>query len=373
MNRKSLLSAAVALAIAGPAAADMRPLSIAELDQITAGTDGEEGGSAGHATGGVLVANNSSALIDEVATVDLGGTAQTDARGVNIVNAARSLVANGVNVWDGQFAAGEYDVELDVSQSNLIDQGQATRSATVVGYARDANSIENSTAYSRTLNEDTVDLVSDVHVDTSHQVLGQSVNVGLGVGVAGRVGIELGEAAIGFDLTATSTIETLVDVNGTINLPRPFGPMQANGTLDSTITNSGSASFNVTTPTLSLDAIGSVCYTKLGICDASADDNSVYITDSETDETFDLDTEGALSIAGAEAEYLVIDEASLELTVDNGVFLASGAQENIRAVNAVNAVGSLVANGVNVSRTVFDGGVADPLDLSQRNIVVQRH
>ena len=192
MKRKSLLSAAVALAISGPAAADMRPLSIAELDRITAGTGGEESGSAGHAAGGVLVANNSSALVDEIATVDLGGTAQTDARGVNIVNTASSLVANGVNVWDGQFAAGDYDVELDVNQSNFIDQGQATRSATVVAYERAANSVEASTSNVTTQNLDTVDLVSDVHVDTSHQVLGQSVNVGLGVGVAGRARIGVG-------------------------------------------------------------------------------------------------------------------------------------------------------------------------------------
>jgi hypothetical protein len=203
-------------------------------------------------------------------------------------------------------------------------------------------------------------------------VIGQSVNVGLGVGVAGRVDIELGAAEIGVDVEAQSLIETNVGVNGTINLPKPFGPMQANGNLDNTIDINGSVSFNVTTPPITVNAVGSVCYTKLGLCTASADDNSIYQTDATRDETHDLSIDGALSVNSAEAEYLVIDESTLDLITDHGVTLASGAQANLAAVNAVNAVGSMVANGVNVSRTQFDGSALMPVDLSQRNVVVQR-
>jgi hypothetical protein len=191
------------------------------------------------------------------------------------------------------------------------------------------------------------------------------------VGLAGRVGVDLDAASIDFELGATSELHTNVDVNGTINLPRPFGAMEANGNLDSSIINSGSVSLNVDTPPVSIDAIGSVCYTKLGVCEASADDNSTYQTDTTHAETVNREVRGAVAMEGAQAEYVVIDDSSLELVSGQTLTLASGAQSGVTAMNVVNAVGSMVANGVNVSRTRVESGSGLPAELSQRNVVVQ--
>ena len=147
--------------------------------------------------------------------------------------------------------------------------------------------------------------------------------------------------------------------------------MEANGQLESSISNSGSVSIDVLTPAVSIDAIGSVCYTKLGICSAVSDDNSTYQTDSTRDETWTLDSSGALSVDEASAEYIVIDESSLDLVTGHSLTLASDAQSNLAAINAVNAVGSMVSNGVNVSRIQLDGGTAMPGGLVQSNVVWQ--
>ena len=61
----------------------------------------------------------------------------------------------------------------------------------------------------------------------------------------------------------------------------------------------------------------------------------------------------------AQAEYIVVDESQIDVTASYLVQLSGGAQSGLRAMNAVNAAGSAVANGVNVARS---GGGA--LELS---------
>jgi hypothetical protein len=363
--RYSTCAVMLLLAGYGSAAADMRPLNDEQLNTITAGS-----ADVAHAAGGFAVANGSAATVDESNVLTLETEAQAGARAVNLVNTADALVAQATNIWDGRFQAGGAG-DTTVDQSNLVVQTQATRSAALAGYQRGVDETTNDTLNTTTSNLDTIDLVSDVSVDTNHQILGQSVNVGLGVGVAGRVGIELDAASIDVGLDVESRLETSVGVNGTINLPKPFGAMEADGQLDSEIVNGGSVHLNVDTPPVSIDAIGSVCYTKLGLCEATADDNSTYQTNSTHDETHAREVQGAVTLAGVGAEYIVIDESNLQLTTGHSLTLASGAQSNVTALNVVNAVGSLVANGVNVSRTVVESGAVMPPVLVQRNVVIQ--
>jgi hypothetical protein len=368
-----ILWTVILLTIAGSAASEMRELQNDTLRNVTAGTDNDHpADNANHAPGGIVVANGSAATVDETSEIVLDTDAQNSARGVNIVNASKSLVAQGVNIWDGNFLNTNAALDPTIDQSNMVVQSASTRSASVQNYERDSNSTETSTLSTTANNTDTVDLVSEVMVDTSHTVLGQNVNIGLGVGLAGRVGIDLGAATIDVGLSATSDIDIGIGVSGEIDLPWPLGTMTADGQLDMRIINSGEFNVNVETPPIQIDAIGAVCYTKLGVCTASADDNSTYSTSTTSDESFELDIRGALSVDQVRAEYIVIDESTLDVTSGHSIRLASGAQSNLAAVNAVNAVGSLVANGVNVSRTSLDGGdLAMPLNLSQRNIIIQ--
>lgn len=369
MENIRVLSAVVLLTVAGSATAEMRELKNETLNNITAGTDYDRDN---HAPGGTVVANGSSATVNENNEVVLDNDAQSAAKGVNVINAAKSLVGHGVNIWDGKFLDSSAALEPTIDQSNMVVQSAATRSASVQDYERDANSTELSTLSTTANNTDTIDLVSDVMVDTSHTVLGQNVNIGLGVGLAGRVGIDLGVANIDVGLAATSDIIIGMKVMGDVDLPWPLGTMTVDGQLDMRMITSGEFNVNIATPSIEIDAIGAVCYTKLGVCSASADDNSTYSTNTTSDESFALDIRGALSVDEIHAEYIVIDESTLDLTSGNSIRLATGAQSNLAAVNAVNAVGSLVANGVNISRTALDGGeITMPLNLTQRNVIIQ--
>ncbi len=368
--RYTTCSIVMLLTALGSAEADMRPLDDEQLDVVTAGTASAPADGARHATGGFLVANAATAAVDESNALTLESEAQSGARALNLVNTADTLITQGVNVWDGRFQGGDAG-GVEVEQANLVVQRETTRSASLSGYGRGANEATSDTLSTTTRNLDTIDLVSDVSVDTNHQLLGQSVNIGLGVGLAGRVGIDIDAASIDVGLEAESRLATSVGVNGTINLPRPFGSMQANGQLESEIVNSGSVSIEVDTPPVSIDAIGSVCYTKLGLCQASADDNSTYQTDATHDEAHARTVQGAVTLESAGAEYIVVDESNLTLSSGHTLTLASGAQSNATGLNVVNAVGSMVANGVNVSRTVVETGSAVPPSVSQRNVVIQ--
>ena len=73
-------------------------------------------------------------------------------------------------------------------------------------------------------------------------------------------------------------------------------------------------------------------------------------------------------IEDAQAEYIVVDDSKIDVETNYGITLAGSAQSNLRALNAVNAAGSAVANGVNISRTpTVTGGQV--MALSQQNVI----
>ena len=77
----------------------------------------------------------------------------------------------------------------------------------------------------------------------------------------------------------------------------------------------------------------------------------------------------SLAVGAQFGVILVVDGSTLTANSSYSVALAGNAQGNVRAVNLVNAAGSVVANSVNVSRTPT---VGPNLNLSQVNTIVQR-
>lgn len=72
----------------------------------------------------------------------------------------------------------------------------------------------------------------------------------------------------------------------------------------------------------------------------------------------------------AQAEYIVVNDSRLAVTTNSTLSLSGTAQSNLTAMNAVNATGSAVANGVNVARTGMLSGV-NLLALNQSNVINQ--
>jgi hypothetical protein len=90
--------------------------------------------------------------------------------------------------------------------------------------------------------------------------------------------------------------------------------------------------------------------------------------------TFDLDLSigslvwsGAMELANADAEYVVVDNSKLDVTEDYKIALSGSAQNKISAANVVNAAGSIIGIGTNVARTPAD---SDSLHFSQINTIV---
>jgi hypothetical protein len=104
-------------------------------------------------------------------------------------------------------------------------------------------------------------------------------------------------------------------------------------------------------------------------------DNSVIETEETTQESSETFVGGGteevrspFALADAQAEYVVVDDSKIDVESNYGITLAGAAQSELRALNAVNAAGSAVANAVNISRTPSLTATAS-LSLVQRNVV----
>lgn len=363
-----LLTAGAAFAGDTPDSKKPRKLADRQLDTVTAGNTETDGG------GGAIVANGSTAKLKKGGSLSLDGGAQQDTRSLNLVNAADSGVANAVNVWDGRLDTQTVATTLNVDQNNLVNQNQS-RSGSLPLYNRTQPNVDSTEKVKSSLNLDTSskitvdhrdiqttettrDLTTNGEVNAISTILGQSVQAGKGIAGSGDIQVD-------FD-------------GGSISI---MGTMSAGGSsgFDGTVT------FDWVLPKLSVDFNGSICAVMNGSCKVNGTLNETSKTSNDkslVDETLITEkrieslerdaTEkyrGALKIENALAEFIVVDDSTLELDQQYSVSLSGTSQQNARALNLVNAAGSVIANAVNVARTPTVGPV---LNLNQINVVNQR-
>jgi hypothetical protein len=373
LNPFLLIVSVTALLCSGLALADPLRLSDNVLDGVTAGTaDNPVQGS-----GGAIVGNNSEATLLLTGTLDLADKAQSGARGLNVVNSSESTVANGVNIWDGKLPdgakAGE-NGDFKVRQENVVHQEQR-RVALLPSYERSGanrsetwteDSTHQSSSTSNTSNEalnvettsSTRNLTSKGEVDTESTVLDQEIKGGQGVAGAGDIGITFAGGQVEFDAHAQAETGK-AGLDGHLNL-------------------------KVTLPAFSVDFNGAGCAVEIGSCNAegtldetsdTSSDHSVTTTAKTTDDSSETfvgggtkDVRSPFSLSDAQAEYIVVDDSKLDVESNYGITLAGSAQADLRALNAVNAAGSAVANAVNISRTPSLTALSS-MSLVQSNII----
>jgi hypothetical protein len=388
--RIALLSAAVAALVGSAAVAGPVPLTDSALDRVTAGGTGE----ALQGSGGTIVGNDSEAVLVLTGTLDLSDEAQSGARGLNVVNSSESTVANGVNVWDGQLPSGATpgtNGEFSVSQENAVYQEQR-RVSLLPSYERSGanrssswteDSTESSTTTSIARNEvrdletenTTRALTSSGNVDTQSTVLGQEIKGGKGIAGAGDLQVNFDAGTFTYELDGT------INVGGTIV---DNGTTETQTATDGGVILTGSVLLTLELPELDVAFNGAGCAVMMGSCEgqgtlnetsAIASDQTVITTTEATAEsegTFDgggsKEVRAAFALADAQAEYIVVDDSSLDVQSNYGISLAGSAQADLRALNAVNAAGSAVANAVNISRTPSLSATA-ALGLVQSNVI----
>lgn len=329
------------LAMAGPV-----QLTDQQLERIAAGSTDYHSGQAVQASGGVIVGNSSAAKIDNAGDVAINDGVQQGVAAVNLVNSAQSSVANGVNVWDGRLESQSAATNLDVQQSNSIAQDQS-RTASLPNYVRTGANVD----HSYTESTETTHTGS---VDTAQHVLGQDLQGGMGVSIAGQLDADLTGGSINLSNHISGSFSGTVDGSGGL-----FGNIKTSGT--TTVEASTDQSLIWILPDLTLSLKGAGCYVEIGSCDSSGSYKSASTETSSTRSPFMMEN--------AKAEYIVVDGSTLIATNNYSVALSGSAQSQARAVNLANAAGSVLANAVNISRTPT---VGPNLNLAQINTIVQR-
>ena len=375
------------------------------MDEVTAGNTAEGGG--------VVVGNSSGAVVSRMDGIDLSGEAQSDAKGLNIVNSTESAVANTTNIWEGSgvTAAGEghnTDSEVVVNQVNEVSQKQA-RTATISGYSRsEADTIElvdRSGSDSHTTrivdSNDTTAIFEETRIsntDTTGNVntrikfnIGNKFdfegNLGQGVAVSGHNEIEFDGGSADIALVIAGGISVGADTADFNELVKITGLNLGDTGVAAGINAEAQISLvtHVELPKFKIVMDGAGCGVVLGSCNASSitseithtrtDDSTLDIMEnlqsgqSSYSEALTTIYRSPFELKSARAEYIVIDDSTLELDSDVTLELSDSAQKDVKGMNIVNAIGSNVANGTNVSRTKKFEGSRATLVLNQVNNV----
>lgn len=385
------------------AMADLTELEASDLDRVTAA--GHDSDRSPAPNGGAIVGNGSSAILNSTGEVIIGDGSQVDAQALNMVNASESTVANGVNVFNGNAteAATIDSLSYNVEQLNSVTQDQR-RLSSLPGYERGANidssfTESSSSEYSSSASvfDEVIDLertfvldeaITDGSFDRSSaptlriEIEGD-VQVGrerlleTGVTDGGLFSVDVDQYDVEFNVPSAAN-----SVGVVFNGGMEYETAPAVFDLDTDVLD-----ITITTPAVffSFDAMGCVAVNGNCSIEGSRTESSETISDHSTLYTSDESSSGsttssrsgsesvqaAFELRDAQAEYIVVDESTIDVTATYIVSLSGGAQSGLRAMNVVNAAGSAVANGVNVA--VMKAGVlesASPvLNLSQSNII----
>ena len=407
MNKLSRILGYVCVLACAPfsssALADFTELETSDLDMVTAA--GHDYDKSPAPNGGAIIGNGSSAILNSTGEVIIGDGSQVDAQALNMVNASESTVANGVNIFNGNATeAASFDsLSYNVEQLNSVTQDQR-RLSSLPGYDRGANIdstfMESGTSEhtsSTSVFDEVIDLersfvldeaTTDGNFDRSSaptlriEVEG-AIQVGRerllepGMGDGGIFSVDVTQYDVEFNAPSAASSVGVV-FNGEVGYTKEAAVLE----FDTEILD-----ITITTPRIdfNFDAMG--CVAVNGSCtidgsrtestDMISDHSTLYTLDESSSDSSTSSSSGSESIQAAfelrdaQAEYIVVDESTIDVTATYIVNLSGGAQSGLRAMNVVNAAGSAVANGVNVA--VMKAGVLESsspvLNLSQTNII----
>lgn len=369
-----------------------------EMDSITAGSLGNNTEN----NGGVITSTHSSSVFNTNTKIVIRDNVQQVSKGINLVNSNNSMVANTMNLWDGNvvsFAPVDtgYQRELEINQVNNINQS-LQRNAMMTGYSRPGNeytNIEKHSKHEAYLNE-TADIhamsnnyqemnntftSSDSKVNTLTKFsLGNKIhfegNLGQGVAVAGHANFMLDGGSIEIGTTLGSGIGESTTIGNDL------GSVSAGFNISASI----GLTAKVDLPKMNIVIDGAGCGVVMGSCHALntvAKFNSINFNQSQldvienhrsadnsySDEHIQV-SRSAVSVDKAKADYIVIDDSKLNLDSDISLELAGNAQKDAEGMNIVNAAGSNVANSTNISRASQFKTQRSSLVLNQFNTVI---
>jgi hypothetical protein len=370
-------SAVAASVLAGSALAEPVALSDAELADVAAGYYAPSPS----VRDGVIVGNAAVADIHAASAVTLDAAAQSGTKAVALVNGAHSDVGNGSNVWDGRAVT---DGAVVLQENHILQQGPAAawlgdwqlqdvnveRRRTETFDSAFSGGIQPQVfTFTGSVTTDTLTTTTDSEGNktttpsTSTTQLTETLKIGRGVAMAGEVDIASGAGGITFSETVDSTVDTKATASFSIGIWKFKYTVSETTTVH--VEESGGISGGIELPPFSLKAKGVFCQALIGSC---LPYTGRYSSDSHTEET----TLIPARLQGASAGRIVMSDGELREDIDSSVTLKDGAQRDVTAVHLVNATGSRLANGLNVSRGIGTTTLPRAMGLQQHNQINQR-
>jgi hypothetical protein len=309
-------------------------------------------------TGGVIATGPASVKMTNSGLVHLTDKAQEEVRGVNVTNAAESIVGNGVNVWAGRLAdqAANGLVPLIVNstfqfdQQNAIGQSQA-RSASLGESAHFQTNVDTLDKASASINGTANVTKGNTSVDVLFGAVTYSSDKGRGLAAAGDATLEVdaGKVSINPNVSITTTASAVF------------------GLIEGEVSSQASMPITFDLPELRLDVNAAACVADDGAsCSATRNDSA----SSEKSST--IASAPTSKVANARAEYILIGGGDLTVDAKNEVILANDAQRAARGVNIVNAASSVVGNGVNIAAmSGLSAAAGFNLRVDQSNLLIQ--
>lgn len=388
--------------------ANSAPIILIDSDmaQVTAGNYNDGGG--------VIIANKSESIVKNKTGLDISGEVQQSANGLNLVNSTDSAVANTINIWDGKVVTitvenDDLKPALEINQVNQITQ-KKNRTATITGYSRpeaeftkiikrsgsesylnkvvDSHSTTNlyeEIKHSNTLSSTSVTTLTKFNLGDKFSFEG---NLGQGVAVAGHADITLDGGSVDLALSAGAGISVSAGIGQGPDdlkvLGINFGETEASAGIG--ISANIALITRVDLPKVNIVIDGAGCGVVMGSCSASSNikEFTAIRTDNSTLDIVENHQAGqsifseehiqsyrsSFGIESAKAEYIIVDDSSLELDSVVSLELSDTVQKDVEGMNIVNVIGSNVANSTNISRASQFKSHRSTLVLNQFNTVI---
>lgn len=377
-----------------------------DMAQVTAGNYNDGGG--------VIIGNKSEGIVKNKTGLDISGEAQQSANGLNLVNSIDSAIANTINIWDGRVVTitvedGALKPVLEINQVNQITQ-KKNRTATISGYSKPEAEFTETAKRSSSENylskivdsHNTINLFEEIHqsqtisstnVNTLTKFnLGDKFsfegNLGQGVAVAGHADITFDGGSVELALSAGAGISVSAGIgqgdSDLTVLGVNLGETEASAGIG--ISANIALITRVDLPKVNIVIDGAGCGVVMGSCSASSElrEFTATRTDNSTLDIVENHQAGqsvfseehvqsyrsSFGIESAKAEYIIVDDSSLDLDSVISLELTDTVQKDVKGMNIVNAIGSNVANSTNVSRASQFKSHRSTLVLNQFNTVI---
>lgn len=304
--------------------------------------------------GGIIAGEKTSVFAKTDNKILVKNNAQQNISTINLVNNAGAMTDNATNIWYGDFKDASIDLVPLTFNSNLLGEqsnviSQTDGNAASVGgyneYETGMNSTFNSTSHdtanaSVTAGNDDMSLLDGLLFESD-----ENIGRGIAASAGADIHVDAGEVTVGGSITTGGSLA--------------WGLLSGETTMEAEVT--------VELPEIDVEFDGTACAAFEGASCAAGHDSDETKAETETFTSAPIET-----ITNAQASIIAKDGAAINANIDNDIKLVDNAQQNVEAINVINAAGGMVGNGLNIAHTNGMSFIAGSVGtIRQSNVLIQ--